>query len=142
MKLWLYSYRDPAVQNVAKHLLKDATIVGWKLKYKSLKEQYKGTLYENVMDDAVLNILNQTGLFYSIAETCILAKVYRIESYKKLRDMMLHTANNDPDIDRLKKRILKAVVAIYPYKHPIYKEIYYVVKDEMLIAKDIWGIKD
>lgn len=97
---------------------------------------------------AILPILKTESIFFTIAVNAVLAGIYDIKSFRQIRDLMIYAINNDDDRNDLNndgeqnkeaRIIMKAVVSIYPYNHPIYKHIYRGVKVEMRLAKKYYG---
>lgn len=145
---WIPIGRDPVVDNAFSLLYNNISVAKWKRYYKEWLEQYKGTKYQDLMAIAILPILKTESIFFTIATNAVLAGIYDIRSLRQIRDIMIYAINNDDDRNDLNndgkqneeaRIIMKAVVAIYPYNHPIYKQIYPRVKREMSLAKRYYG---
>lgn len=129
---WLYSYGEPAVKNVVKTLLSNLSLAAWKREYKWLDEQYSGTMYSSLFQNAVMNVLNKFDLFAIYAAAGSMYDNDPIKSKRELRDVMENSLFITDDLKA--EKVTKIVLKLLPVNHEIYDLILREVNEEI---KDI-----
>lgn len=129
---WLYSYQEPAVRNIVKTLLSNLSLAAWKREYKWLDEQYSGTIYSSLFENAVMNVLNNFDLFAIYAAAGSMFDNEPIKSKRELRDVMENSLAITDDLKA--EKVTKIVLRLFPVKHEIYELILREVNEEI---KDI-----
>lgn len=126
---WLYSYQDPAVKNIVKTLLSKLSLVAWKREYKWVDEQYSGTIYSSLFQNAVMNVLNNFDLFAIYAAAGSMFDNEPIKSKRELRDVMENSLAITDDLKA--EKVTKIVLKLFPVNHKIYDLILREANEEL-----------